>query len=47
MQGRLIFEAKNIDAGESKIDLSKYNKGMYFIIAKIGNTIEKQKLIVE
>jgi hypothetical protein len=47
MQGRLIYEAKNIDAGELKLDISKYNKGVYFMRAKIGDTIEKQKLIVE
>ena len=47
MQGRLVFEKKNTDVGEFKLDISKYNKGIYFIRAKIGNTIEKQKLIVE
>ena len=47
MQGRLVFETKNTNAGELKIDLAKYNKGIYFISAKIGNTIEKQKLMVE
>jgi hypothetical protein len=38
---------KNAAAGELKIDISKYTKGMYFISAKMGDTVEKQKLIVE
>jgi hypothetical protein len=47
MLGRLVFETKNTDAGEFKLDVSKYNKGIYFIRVKMGNTIEKQKLIIE
>ncbi|HXD92599.1 MAG TPA: T9SS type A sorting domain-containing protein [Bacteroidia bacterium] len=47
MQGRLVFETKNIDAQDYKIDISKYNKGVYFISAKMGDKIEKQKLVVE
>lgn len=47
MQGRLLFEGKEIPAGDFKLDISRYNKGVYFISAKLGNTIEKQKLIVE
>jgi hypothetical protein len=47
IQGRLVSEMKNTDAGEFKLDVSKYNKGIYFINVKIGDTIEKQKLVVE
>ncbi|MHB8260172.1 MAG: NHL domain-containing protein [Bacteroidia bacterium] len=47
MQGRTVYEAQNTDAGELKLDISQYNKGIYFVMAKIGNTLEKQKLIVE
>jgi hypothetical protein len=47
MQGRLVFEAKDITDVNYVIDVSQYNKGIYFIRAKIGNAIEKQKLIVE
>ena len=47
MQGRLVFEARDIIDENYVIDISKYNKGIYFIRAKIGDTIEKQKLIVE
>jgi hypothetical protein len=45
--GRLVFETKDIPAGETKLDLSKYNKGVYFIHVKKGDATEKQKLIVE
>ena len=45
--GRLIFEAKDLAAGETKVDLSKYNKGIYFMSVKTGSTTEKQKLIIE
>jgi sugar lactone lactonase YvrE len=47
MQARTVYEAQNTDAGELKLDISNYKKGIYFVMAKIGNTIEKQKLIVE
>ncbi|MFI5141021.1 MAG: T9SS type A sorting domain-containing protein [Bacteroidia bacterium] len=47
MQSRLVFETKNIDAQDFKLDISKYNKGIYFINAKMGDKIEKQKLVVE
>ncbi len=47
MQGRTVYETQNTDAGEFKLDISQYNKGIYFVMAKIGNIIEKQKLIVE
>ena len=47
MMGRLIFEAKNINDNEFKIDVSKYSKGIYFIRAKTGDIIEKQKLMIE
>jgi hypothetical protein len=47
MQGRLVFETKNINAQEFKLDISKYTSGIYFIRAKIGDTIEKQKLVIE
>jgi sugar lactone lactonase YvrE len=47
MQGRTVFETQNADAGEFKLDISQYNKGIYFVMAKIGNTLEKQKLVVE
>lgn len=47
MQGRLVYETKNADAGELKIDLARFVKGMYFVSAKMGDNVEKQKLIVE
>jgi sugar lactone lactonase YvrE len=47
MQGRTMYETQNTAASELKLDISNYTKGMYFVVAKIGNTIEKQKLIVE
>ena len=47
MQGKLVYETKNIDAGEFNLDITKYNKGIYFVMVKIGNAIEKQKLVVE
>ncbi len=47
MQGRLVFETKNIVAQEFMLDISKYTSGIYFIRAKIGDTIEKQKLVIE
>ena len=47
MQGRTVFETQSTDAGELKLDISNYTKGMYFVVAKIGNAIEKQKLVVE
>jgi sugar lactone lactonase YvrE len=47
MQGRTVYETQNNDAGELKLDISQYNKGIYFVMAKIGNALEKQKLIVE
>jgi sugar lactone lactonase YvrE len=47
IQGRLVYETKNVDAGEFKLDLNAYNGGIYFISIKIGDTIEKQKLVVE
>jgi hypothetical protein len=45
--GRTVYESKSIDVGEFKLDVSQYTKGIYFVMAKIGNTLEKQKLIVE
>lgn len=47
LQGRIVYEAKNVEAGELSLDLSKYNKGVYFVIARIGEAIEKQKIVVE
>ncbi len=47
MQGRTVFETQNTDAGELKLDISQYTKGIYFVMAKIGNTLQKQKLVVE
>jgi len=47
MQGRQIFETKNIAAQNFILDISRYTSGIYFIRAKIGDVIEKQKLIVE
>jgi len=47
MQGRIVFETKNTNAGEFKLDISKYTKGIYIITAKIRDTIEKQKLVVK
>jgi sugar lactone lactonase YvrE len=47
MQGRLVFEIKDIDAQEFILDITKYNKGIYFISTKMGDVIEKQKLVVE
>jgi hypothetical protein len=34
-------------AGEFKLDVSNYTKGMYFVMAKIGDSLERQKLVVE
>ncbi|MFI5141302.1 MAG: T9SS type A sorting domain-containing protein, partial [Bacteroidia bacterium] len=47
MQGRLVFEIKDLDAQDFKVDISKYSKGIYFISAKMGHTIEKRKLLIE
>jgi len=47
MQGRTVYETRSTDAGELNLDISNYTKGMYFVLAKIGNAIEKQKLVVE
>ncbi|HKC68062.1 MAG TPA: T9SS type A sorting domain-containing protein, partial [Bacteroidia bacterium] len=47
IQGRMVFETKDADAQDLTVDLAKYNKGIYFISTKIGDAIEKQKLIVE
>jgi sugar lactone lactonase YvrE len=45
--GRLVFETKELAAGETQVDLSQYTKGVYFISVKTGDAVEKQKLIVE
>ncbi len=47
MQGRTIYEVQNTNAGEFNLDISQYTKGIYFVMAKIGDVIEKQKLVVE
>ena len=47
MTGKTVFETQSVSAGELTLDVSKYVKGLYFITAKIGNNIEKQKMIVE
>ncbi|MHB8261253.1 MAG: T9SS type A sorting domain-containing protein [Bacteroidia bacterium] len=47
MQGKLVYEVQNTDGGGLKLDISKYTKGIYFVLAKIGDTLEKQKLMVE
>ncbi len=47
MSGRIVFEAKNITGSNLMVDISKYAKGVYFVIAKTGDELEKQKLIVE
>ena len=47
MQGSIVYETQNTVAGQLRLDISQYNKGIYFVMAKIGNNIEKQKLIVE
>jgi hypothetical protein len=45
--GRMVFETKNVNESEFIIDVSKYSKGIYFISAKIGDILEKQKLLIE
>jgi type IX secretion system substrate protein len=47
IQGRAVYETQNADIGEFKIDISQYTKDIYFVMAKIGDTMEKQKLVVE
>jgi len=47
MQGRIVFETENISTPEFKLDISSYTRGVYVVIAKIGDAIEKQKIIVE
>ncbi len=45
--GRVVYEMEKVDAGEVTIDVSKYNRGIYFIIVKMGGKNEKQKIIIE
>ena len=45
--GRIVFETKNVTLSELKVDVSNYTQGLYFVIAKIGDIVEKKKLIVE
>jgi hypothetical protein len=47
VSGKVIYETKDVGAGDLKIDVSRYAKGVYFIIGKTGNDTEKQKFIVE
>lgn len=47
MAGKVIYEAKDVEESEHQIDVSKYPKGMYIVTAKIGDKIEKQKLVLE
>lgn len=45
--GKLMYEARNVPESEIQIDVSKYPKGVYYVTAKIGDTIEKQAVVVE
>lgn len=45
--GKTVYEAKALATGDLKIDLSHFAKGIYFVIGKAGEDIEKQKFIVE
>lgn len=45
--GKIVFEADNVMESELQIDVSKYGKGIYFVTAKIGSNIEKQKVVIE
>jgi len=47
IHGKIVFEIKNVADSELLIDVTKFSKGIYFITAKIGETIEKSKLIKE
>jgi len=47
MLGRVVFETENISTPEFKLDISSYTRGIYVVTAKIGDAIEKQKIIVE
>ncbi len=44
---KIVFEVKDVQNDETLVDVSKYAKGIYFVIAKVGGTIEKQKLVIE
>jgi hypothetical protein len=47
LTGKIIFEVKNVNATEFVLDVSKYSRGIYFVLAKIGNKLERQKLLIE
>ncbi|HXB40352.1 MAG TPA: T9SS type A sorting domain-containing protein [Bacteroidia bacterium] len=47
ISGKIMFETKNITDSHIIVDISKYAKGVYFVVAKTGEEVEKQKLIVE
>lgn len=47
IQGKIVFEAKNVEEPYYEINLSKISKGVYFVVSKMGDTIEKEKLLVE
>lgn len=47
LSGKILFESKDLMAKDVKIDVSKFAKGIYFIIAKMGDKLEKQKVLIE
>lgn len=47
LTGKIAYETKDVTASEFTLDVSKYAKGVYFVIAKIGDKLERQKLIIE
>lgn len=45
--GKVVYEVDNITESEVQVDLSKHGKGIYFVTAKIGEKLEKQKVVIE
>ncbi|MFL5752359.1 MAG: T9SS type A sorting domain-containing protein [Bacteroidia bacterium] len=45
--GKIIYEAKDLPAGELTVDVSRYMKGVYIVAARIGGTTEKQRIVIE
>lgn len=45
VNGKVVFEAFDVTDAEYFVDVSQYDKGIYFVTAKIGETIENQKII--
>lgn len=47
ISGKVVFEDQDVHERTIKLDVSKYAKGVYFVISKTGDETEKQKVIIE